>query len=37
MPSHPQRVLLDTHALLWAATDPDRLGVTRDVVADPDV
>ena len=29
------RVLLDTHAFLWANLDPDRLEPWRDVVADP--
>lgn len=29
------RILLDTNVLLWAATDPDRLGPALPVVADP--
>lgn len=31
------RILLDTHAVLWALGDPDRLGDQRDLVADPEV
>ncbi len=31
------RVLLDTHAVLWATTEPHRLGRHRDLVADPEV
>ncbi len=31
------RVLLDTHVVLWALTDPDRLGNRRGLVADPEV
>lgn len=31
------RVLLDTHVVLWATTDPHRLGRHRDLVADPGV
>lgn len=31
------RLLLDTHALIWAARDPERLsGRARSVIADPD-
>ena len=30
------KVLADTHALIWAAADPDRLGpAARDLLADP--
>ncbi|HEY4173833.1 MAG TPA: type II toxin-antitoxin system VapC family toxin [Rhodopila sp.] len=30
------RLLLDTHLLLWAAADPDRLSpAARDLIADP--
>lgn len=33
-----RRVLLDTHALLWALTAPDELSpAARDLVADPSV
>ena len=28
------RVLLDTHAFLWAATRPERLGASRDLIED---
>jgi PIN domain nuclease of toxin-antitoxin system len=31
------RVLLDTHTLVWAATTPERLGSSADVLADADV
>lgn len=31
------RLLLDTHAVLWALGDPDRLGEHRALVADRDV
>lgn len=30
------RLLLDTHVLLWAAADPDRLGAIAPVLADPE-
>jgi PIN domain nuclease of toxin-antitoxin system len=31
------RLLLDTHVLLWAVSDPVRLGpATRDILEDPD-
>jgi PIN domain nuclease of toxin-antitoxin system len=31
------RLLLDTHLLLWALADPDRLGITlRDLIENPD-
>jgi PIN domain nuclease of toxin-antitoxin system len=30
------RLLLDTHVLLWAAVDPERLGDTAGVLEDPD-
>ncbi|CAN5468008.1 type II toxin-antitoxin system VapC family toxin [soil metagenome] len=30
------RILLDTHVVLWALTDPARLGRRRELVADPD-
>lgn len=34
----PSRVLLDTHALLWALSDPQRLGeAARRTIADRDV
>lgn len=29
------KVLLDTHALLWAAASPERLASQQDLVADP--
>jgi PIN domain nuclease of toxin-antitoxin system len=29
------RILLDTHAFLWANADPDRLGRQRSLVEDP--
>lgn len=28
-------LLLDTHVLLWAASDPDRLGAIQPVLVDP--
>ena len=31
------RVLLDTHVLVWAATTPERLGSSADLLADADV
>ena len=31
------RVLLDTHALVWAATTPERLGSGADLLAGADV
>ena len=31
------RVLLDTHALVWAATTPERLGSSATLLADADV
>ena len=31
------RVLLDTHVLVWAATTPERLGPSSDLLADADV
>lgn len=30
------RLLLDTHAFLWAHADPARLGPHRDTIEDPD-
>lgn len=29
------RLLLDTHALIWTLSEPERLGSARDVVGDP--
>jgi len=31
------RVLLDTHVLVWAATAPERLGSSADLLTDADV
>ena len=31
------KVLLDTHVVLWALSDPDRLGTSRELLADPEV
>lgn len=31
------RLLLDTHVVLWALGDPDRLRSSRELLADPDV
>lgn len=35
--TRPERVLLDTHVVLWALQDPDRLGAQRELVEDPAV